>query len=133
MADVSEMIPYPSMLRRGELIRKVLIVTIEVAENDLRQVTYVSRRQVDGTFACCYHIGRLKGGVFVPEAADSLTRVSAQDVDVRLEAVLSGVRASLEGKFVTHTIYDLTALTTIEDQFAFLASRNLSHLVRTEP
>ncbi len=130
---MTEEIPYPHILRRGELIRKVVIVTFEFADGDLRQAAYLSRRRADGDFSCCYHIGRLEGGVFFPEAADCLEQVSAEDVDLRLEAVLTGIRASLEGKFVSHNIYDLTSLPTLEEQLDFLAQRRLAHFARALP
>ena len=131
MAEVSgETIPYPHVLGRGERIHKVLIVTIEMGEGDLRQVIAFSRRREEGTLSCCYHIGRLTGGVFRPEAADCLRQASAEDIDLGLEAVLSGVRSGAKGKFLSHTIYDLSAIATREEQLEFLAGRGLRHLVR---
>jgi hypothetical protein len=116
-------------LAPGDLIRKILIVTFEVSAEDLRQVVYLSRRQADGSYACCYHIGRLSGGVFMPEMADCIRPASADAVDLRLEAVFSGVRTAAEGKFMSHTIYDLSALHRIEEQVDFLAARSLAHMV----
>ena len=125
-------VAYPSVLGPGELIRKVLIVTFEPKAGEVGQVVFVSRRLVGGGFACCYHIGRLSGGLFIPETADCLEHTSAEEVDLRAEAVLGGVRASLEGKFVTHDIIDLASLDTLSAQLDFLAARGLRHHVRVE-
>jgi hypothetical protein len=124
-------VPYPHILRRGELVRKVLIVTIEFGEGDLRQVACLTRRLPGGTFSCCYHYGRLEGGVFRPEAADCLAEsASAQEADLRLEAVLAGVKASTKDRFLTHVIYNLSDMDSLEAQLEFLAAKGLAHLAR---
>lgn len=125
-------IPFPYLLGAGELIHKVLVVTFEMAEGDLRQVIALSRRLEGGGLSLCYHIGRLAGNRFVPDTADCFRHATAQDLDLRLEAVFEGVRRAAKDKFITHVLYDLSGMGSQRAQRDFLAGKGLGHLLSEE-
>jgi len=131
-------IPYPYVIRPGELIRKVMLIRFEVTCDRFLQAVFLSKRLAGGEYNCCYHIGELVGTSFKPHTAECLDAPDEAAVDRRLDALLSGVRAALEqkfegGRYVGHTVHDLSAIPTVDEQLAYLESKGLGGVAVTRP